>query len=267
MRLRWFLSMTLILALAAGLTVVISERLDEGGEGSDQVVGADGAVPSETTTSVGSPATDPPTGGLQVTGTVTALHLEDAVVDPREVPTPLTIVSDRGFGNGGEVLGVLVDDTEQSIVWDGGTPFVLSSGGALVLDPLTLDLAPEGVRLALSSGVHSFTPGTYQLDTPVAVGASGVAGARESVAFEVTDHTTFEPRGDAALFLAPIAPRHLLGPGTVHLEGTLEVTDADGTRSITKLDAATGAFDITLTPAPGGGWTITATIQGKATTT
>ena len=267
MRLRWFLSMTLIVALTAALTVVVSQRL-EGGEADEQVVGAqDGTVPPDSSaTTTGSDPSTPAAGRVGVTGTVTAVHLEGAVVDPREVPTPFTVTSERGFGNGGEITGVLIDGKEQTIVWDGGRPFVLSSGGAMVLDPVTIDLAPEGLRVALSSGVHVFTPGTYQLDTPVAVGSSGVAGARESVAFETTDHTTFEPRGDAALFLDATTASHLLGPGIVHLEGTLEVTDEDGVTSVTTLDAVIGAYDITLTPVAGQGWTISAALQGKTTT-
>lgn len=265
-RLRWFLSMTVILAVTVGLTVLISERLDAGGDGGDQVIGgADGSITpgAESTTTSGPPV--PPAGQVRVTGNLTAVHLDGAVLDPREVATPFTVVSDRGFGNGGELTGVEVEGTEVSIVWDGGRPFVLSSGGAMVLDPVTVDLAPEGVRLALAGAVQGFTPGTYQLDTPVAVGTSGVAGGREAVTFDAGDRSTFAAKGDAALFLGPIKPRHLLGPGTVHLEGTLELTGAGGARPAATLDAATGAFDITLTPVAGGGWTITATLQGETT--
>jgi hypothetical protein len=177
------------------------------------------------------------------------------------------VVSDRGFGNGGEITGVTVEGTAKTIVWDGGRPFVLTSGGQLVLDPVPVDLTPEGLRLALSDAVHAFTPGTYQLDTPVAVGASGVAEARDAVTFESTADSRFEPRGDAALVLPASAPRRLVGPGTVHLEGTLELTDATGTRAVVTLDMATGAYDVALTPSPEGGWTVTATLQGETTAT
>lgn len=250
--------MALIVALTAGLTLVVSQRL-AGSGGDDQVVGPTGtAAPDGSATA---------TGAVRVTGTVTAVHLQGAVVDPREVPTPFTIVSERGFGNGGEITGVLIDGTEQTIVWDGGRPLVLSSGGAMVLDPVTIDLLPEGLRVTLSPAVHAFTAGVYQLDTPVAVGSRGVAGARESVIFETTDHTTFEPRGDAALLLDLAEPSHLLGPGVVHLEGALEVADEGSVRSVSTLDAEVGAFDITLTPVVGDGWTISAALQGDTTTT
>jgi hypothetical protein len=267
-RLRWFLVMTSILVATVGVTVVIAERLDSGNDAGDQVVGGpNGTVaPGEritTTTTAGSSV--PASGQVTVTGTVTAVYLEGAVLEPREVPTPLTIVSDRGFGNGGEIAGVMVDGSDKTIVWDGGRPFVLSSGGALVLDPVRADLTAEGLRLALSDAVHTFAPGTYQLDTPVAVGARGVAEARDAVTFESRDGTVFEPHGDAGLVLAPTGPHRLLGPGTVHLEGTLEVTDRTGARPVATLDMATGAYDLTLTPVPGGGWTVTAVLQGGTT--
>ena len=89
-----------------------------------------------------------------------------------------------------------------------------------------------------------------------------MAGARESVVFDAVEASTFEPRGDAALVLAPAEPRHLLGPGVVHLEGTIEVRDASGTRTVTRLDAAAGAFDLVLTPASGGGWTVEGRLGG-----
>jgi len=268
-RLRWFLTMTTILATVVGLTVLVSQRVEgDGGAGGAQIVmGPDGTPDLGATSTTVAGTSVPPAGQLQVSGTVTAVHIEGAVVDPRELATPFTVVSERGFGNGGELNGVKVEGTPASVVWDGGRPFVLSSGGAMVLDPVTVDLVPEGLRLALGDAVQGFTPGTYQLDTPVAVGTSGVAGARDSVTFDADDSSSFSARGDAAVVLPPDAARHLLGPGVVHLEGTLELTDAAGSRSATTLDAAAGAFDLTLSPTPGGGWSITAILQGETTTT
>ena len=265
MRLRWFLTMTTIVVAVAALTVLISNGLDRGGgAGGDQVI----AVPGSTTTSASSTSTTSgisPDAAARVSGTVTAVHLEGAVVDPREVPTPLTVTADRGFGNGGRISGVTVEGTRATIEWDAGTPFVLSSGGALVLDPVRMDLTPEGLRLNLADAVHTFVPGTYHLDTPVAVGTTGVASARESVVFDASAESTFEPRGDAALFLTDAKARHLLGPGAVHLEGTLEVTDPSGEHAVTRLDAAEGAYDLVLTPAAGGGWSVEGLLAGDLT--
>jgi hypothetical protein len=83
--------------------------------------------------------------------------------------------------------------------------------------------------------------------------------------FDATAESTFEPRGDAALFLTNAKARRLLGPGVVHLEGTLEVTDPSGERAVTTLDAAEGAFDLVLTPAAGGGWSVEGLLAGELT--
>jgi hypothetical protein len=99
----------------------------------------------------------------------------------------------------------------------------------------------------------------------VAVGAAGFASARDAVTFTADATSLFDAYGDAALLLGPEGPRRFLGPGTVRLEGELEVTDADGTRTVTSLDAATGAFELTLTPTGAGGWSIDAVLQGQVT--
>lgn len=245
-----------VLAFTVGVTVVASDRLDLGSRANDQVVsGPDGGVVS-TTTLPGDPTVVPGPGQVRVQGTLTALHIEGAVLAPREVPTPLTIVSDRGFGNGGELTGIVVDGKASTIVWDGGRPFVLSSGGAITLDPGVADLVPEGLRLLLGGSAHALAPGTYRLDTPVAVGSSGIATPRDSVVFDASSQSLFEARGDASIVFGPDAPRRLLGPGRVQLEGTLELTNAAGTRTATTLTVELAAFDLTLTPDGAGGWRI-----------
>ena len=259
--------MTTILAAAAALTVlafVAVERLGDGGDAGDQVVGG----PSDlTATTAPRPTTPPevPAGAARVSGTVTGLHLELAVPEPRTVDSPFTITANRGFGNGGTITGVTVDGMVATVEWDAGRPFVISSGGALVVDPVRIDLTPEGIRLNLADGVHGFEPGTYHLDTPVAVGTSGVAMPRETLVFHATAESRFQPRGDAALFLDAQQVRHLVGPGVVHLEGTLELADASGTRAVASLDATEGPFEITLTPLDDGGWTIDARLGGGIT--
>jgi hypothetical protein len=258
--------MVTILAVAVGVTVLVDQGL-RGGTGSDDQVVAASTTSSSTTSTSSTTTTAPAPGDVRVTGTVTAVHLEGAVLDPRDLPTPLTVTADRGFGNGGRLSGVTVDGTPVTIEWDAGRPFVLSSGGALVVDPVRIDLTAEGLRLNLADGVHGLQPGTYHLDTPVALGSSGVAEARESVVFAATDASTFEPRGDAALFLGRDQPRRVVGPGRVHLEGALQLQDGAGTRSIGSLDAGEGAYDLTLTPAADGGWTVTALLGGEVTAT
>jgi hypothetical protein len=257
--------MASVLLLAAAVTVAVSKSLEDvGGDSGDQVISVAPATSTSTTAPTTTTAATPKTTA-QVHGTVTAVHIEGAVLDPREVPTPLTITADRGFGNGGRINGVTVDGLPATIEWDAGRPFVLTSGPALVLDPVAVDLVPEGLRLGLADAVHAFAPGEYRLDTPVAVGVSGMAGARDFVVFQAGRDATFEPHGDAALVLDGSRPRHVFGPGLVHLEGSLELTDASGTREVERLDASEAPFDLVLQPGPEGGWVVTGRVGGAVT--
>ena len=263
-RLRWFLTMTTILLATAAVTVLAVTFFDRPSDGADQVVAPPPAAGATSTSTAPAP-TVLGAGAVRVTGTLTAAHLEGAVLAPREVAVPFTVTADRGFGNGGRVTGVLVDGSPATIEWDAGRPFVLSSGVALVLDPIAMDVVPEGLRLDLAGAVHALLPGDYHLDTPVAVGTSGVASARESVDFEAIEGSAFEGRGDAAIVLPASQPRRVVGPGVAHLEGSLQLTDAAGTRTITRLDAAEGPFDLTLTPSPDGGWAVDGRLGGQVT--
>lgn len=247
--------MALVLVVVA--TVVVYTQLDVASDGGDQVVsGTDGidATPS------GHGA-----GEVEVHGTVTAVLIADAVLQPREVATPLTISSERGFGNGGELTSIVVDGEPSTIVWDGGRPLTLSSGGALRLDPVGLTLVPAGLKAVLGQSNHALTPGTYELDAPVAVGQAGIATPRDTVTFDAVDGSLFEARGDASLILGPEAPHRVVGPGKVLLTGTFEIVDADGTRSASSLGTEVVPFDLTFTPDGAGGWTVDGVVDGAVT--
>jgi len=250
--------------------VVVLDGVDDATGGDDQLV--DDPVGTDTTgtgTSPGAaggdpaavtddPVLRPAAGQVRVNGTITALHLEGALPEPRLVSTPLTLVSERGFGNGGEVTGVQISGRDSEVVWDGGRPFLLSSGPGLELDPVEVDLVPEGLRLALGGGIHAFAPGEYRLNTPVAVGSAGIATAQDAVTFEAGTDALLAASGDTALVLGPTGPHRLVGPGLVHLEGDLTILDEDGTSRVTSLDLADGVFDLVLTPTPTG-WTVSGT--------
>lgn len=258
--------MTTILVAVAALTVLASEGLGQlgGGDGDDQVIRPpDATVATSTTTSTS--GGDALADAVEVTGAISRMHLELAIPEPRTLAAPFTITAERGFGNGGTITAVRVEGTPATIEWDAGRPFVISSGRALLLDPVSMDLTPIGIRLNLADGVHGFAAGTYHLDTPVAVGSSGVASPRESVVFDADDDSRFELRGNAALFLQGSSVRRLRGPGTVHLEGTFELRDQTGTRSVTKVDVEDAPFELTLTPADGGGWRLEARLGGEIT--
>jgi hypothetical protein len=252
-RVRWFLTLASVVLLVVGLTVVIHDQLDN-----NKSSGTAAATPG----AIGDLPTGP--GLVTVAGTVTALHLEGAVLDPRTVPTPLTLSSERGFGNGAEVTGVDVAGKPSVIVWDGGRPFVLASGPGVVLDPVVVDLGPDGVRLALGDSAHALQPGSYQLNTPVAVGgASTTPTEADAVAFTAGPNTLLEAKGDTALvFPHTGGPVHLKGPGVVHLGGTLTVTRGGKHASATTLDLGNGPFDLIFTPITGG-WAVAGRVQSQ----
>jgi hypothetical protein len=262
MRFRWYLLVAAWAVAAIGLGAVIVEGQDDATDGSDQVLDRPDATgapasPADQGEVTDDPVIRPASGQVRISGTVTVLRLEGALLEPRLVPTPLTVVSDRGFGNGGEITGAQVARRDSEIVWDGGRPFVLSSGPGLVLDPVSVELVPEGLRLLLGGGVHGLEAGEYRLNTPVAVGSGGLATAHDALTFLAGPDTLFAASGDTALVLGPAGPHRFLGPGGIHLEGDLEVLDDRGRSAQSTFDIGEGAFDLVLTPGAAGGWTVT----------
>jgi hypothetical protein len=267
-RLRLFALLSLVVLAVVGATVVIYDRLEGFNAPSDQVVGP----PEEGDSAEGDPALsdgvvdggaegDGESGVLRIEGTVTAMLLEGARLDPQAVPTPLTLESERGFGNGGEITGVTVEGRESTIVWDGGRPFVLSSGPGLVPDPTTVELVDGGLRVGLGGGAHALEPGTYRLNTPVAVGTRGVATPRDSVTFVAGEDAQLEAEGDTALVLGAAEGQGFVGPGDVHLEGELLVDQAEGTQEATSLDLDGQPFELVLTAFEGGRWTVSGRVE------
>jgi hypothetical protein len=266
MRLRRLLALVAALAATVAATVVVYERVEGFNGPSDQLVGpassGEGRTEGDTEVEDAVEAPEPGAPGtFGVEGVVTAVHLEGAVLQPRLVPTPLTLVSERGFGNGGELTGVLVGGEPSAVVWDGGRPFVLTSGPGLVLDPATVDLGPDGVRITLGGGVHALEPGDYRLDTPVAVGQAGVATPYDALDLTAGPAAQLEASGDTALLLGPDGPWRFVGPGLVHLEGELLVDRPEGVQPAATLDLRAGPFELELAPLEGGGWSVTGRIQ------
>lgn len=253
MRPHLFLALWAVLVLVIGATVVASDRLDLGGGGADQVIGGpDGVVTSTTAPTIVVPGP----GQVRVSGTLSTLRLDGALLQPRLLATPLTITANRGFGNGAELTGISVDGKPSTIVWDGGRPFALFGGAGIIPDPLIVELGSDGLRVTLGRSAHRLEPGTYRLDTPVGVGTSGIATPRDSVIFDATDESMLAARGDAAVMLSPSSPHRFLGPGRVDLRGFLDLTDADGTRQAPSYEVDVAAYDLTIEPDGSGGWTI-----------
>jgi len=66
--------------------------------------------------------------------------------------------------------------------------------------------------------------------------------------------------GNAQVHLKP-ASLQITGPGSVTLNGALQMQTASGTRSVQSVMFGPGSYQISLTPAPSGD-TIRATLQG-----
>jgi hypothetical protein len=271
---RWILLVVSWAVAAVGIGAVVQDRLDDGGAAGDQVI----EVPASDAGDVATDGTVPPGAGsatddpvlraadqMRITGTVTVVGLGATRLEPSVVATPLTLLSEeRGFNNGGELTGVTVSDRDSTIVWDGGRPFVVSSGPGLAVGAGDVELVPEGLRYTLGPGAHVFERGSYRLNTPVAVGSTGIATARDSVTFVAGPEARFAPTGHVSVVLGPTGPHRLIGAGFVRLEGELQIEDATGRRAVTELELAQVRSDLVFTPSPTGGWTVSGTVDADA---
>jgi hypothetical protein len=257
-RVRWLLGLWSTLALVVGLTVVVDDVLDLGGPADDPVIGAD---PATTGTTV-APAEALRPDQARVSGTVTAVRLGAAALEPRVLDLPLVIEADRGFGNGARINGTVVDERPSIIEWDAGRPMALGGDGKLELNEIDVELTGAGLRLALGGRTHRLLAGSYRIDAPVAVGSVGLTTPRDAVSFTTTrGGAELVARGDAAIVLRDVSAL-FLGPGSVELGGDLSVTTADGSRPAGQVRLPDGRFEVTVRAGPDGTWEVEAILQG-----
>lgn len=192
-----------------------------------------------------------PIGQAEVSGTLRRLAATDAVGPP--LPLPITITEGTAV-----VEEALVRGERASVAWDGGRPFRLSgSGGGLDLGPTAVTVEGATTRWPLDDGVRVVLPGEYVVETPVAVGAAGLATPRDGVTFTADEETTIATTGWT--IERTVGALHLEGPGSLVLEGDLVVRTRDGERRATRLALPDGPFVVDL--APGG--LVTATVRGE----
>ena len=258
---KYFVGLLALLGLAAGLTFggyqlwdhAVSTRTgadDNGGV----IAGGATTVPGATTTALAAKQ-------VTVTGTVSALHVEGAVIEPLGLPLTIT-TPERGEGSGATVKGITVDGKASGIEWDAGTPLELGGDGTLQLAPLGLDADADHLYVSFATGAHGFSPGEYHIDTPVAVGTGGLATPMKSVTFEATTSSTITFRGNASTTLDP-RQLSIRGPGKVVLAGDLTVTQPDGsTLKAAMVTLESGPFQLAITPVEGGYTLRQATLQG-----
>lgn len=194
-----------------------------------------------------------PEGQAEVSGTLTTFTADDANGPPLSLPIQI----DHG---GATIEGAIVDGQRSTIVWDGGRPFQLSGSGAIDLGPTHVELG-VGALFWPIDGIRLLTPGEYRVDTPIAVGAGGLARPRDSVTFTANEETTLETTGGATVLRGPQV-LHLEGPGSFTAEGTFSIKTRDGTRTATKVAFGPGSFVVDLQP----DGALTAVFNGPLTT-
>lgn len=256
-----FLAGLAVVAVVAGVTYGVVVALDVG---TDDVEAASPAGAGEPPPETLVPLTQ---DQVAVTGVAFGVTAERARLD--RVPTPLQVTVAAGAG-GATLHDVAVDAQPSEIVWDGGRPFDLHGEGLGILpQSVGVVASPTTVTVTFADGdVHGLVPGSYGLQTPVAVGSLGVARPFDAVAFGATVESTVAFRGGASTSMLP-RRLEMEGPGRVVLHGMLEVRRPDGaTVATASVELPEGPFELTITPRPdGSGYDVDAVLQGAVQVT
>ena len=240
-----FLIGLLVLGVAGGATFGIAQVIgvdDDSGDGGE----GQGSVTSTTPTS--DPSLTPEQ--VSVSGTVSAMTIEGAVLS--EVTVPSVVTPSAGLGAGARFEDVLVDGETSTIAWDAGRPLVFGEATplrVLLLAPVSLTADLAGIVVTFAEGaVHGVAPADYGIIAPVAVSSGGLARPRDAVDFTASAATTVAFTGGANSTIAPI-PMSVTGPGRVVLEGQLLLRRPDGTTTeVTRVELPTGSYRVAFTP-------------------
>ena len=253
-----FLAGLLVVLAVAGGTFLAVKALDLD---EDDVAAGGSAVSGD---GDGGEATDEPVlqdDQVAVTGIATGITIEGATF---EIPTPIVVnTAERGVG-GGVLTDVEVDGELTDVAWDAGRPFDLQGAGGITPQAMNLYAAPTAITVGFVDDlVNELVPGSYGLETPVAIGRGGLARSQQAVAFEATVESTLVFRGGATTAIPPRALSFQDG-GHVLIEGTLQVRRPDGTvTDVTGIDLPEGEYRLTATPrADGTGYDVEALLQG-----
>jgi len=257
---KYFVGLIAIIALIAGATVAGYWYFENDVETRGGDAGDFGVIEGVSTL----PTSIPAASQVIVQGSITSIHLEGARVD--QLPLPLVFVTPSRGEGGATFLNVQVDGEATEIDWDSGQPLrVDGDGGFLVTGPLTIDTDPTNTVIGMGDAPHGFSPGTYSINSSVAVGAGRLARAADSVSFVATDGSSVAFRGTASSTM-PTVGLAMNGAGSVVIQGDLTLVRPD--RSQTKVKSVTltsGPFHVTTT-SENGNLTVQATLQGAVTT-
>jgi hypothetical protein len=251
----------LLTADAIGVVVVTARHQDRAASVTAGVTPPTTAPPRSAATTT----TAPPlaSGQTVVTGTVSSISAAGATGPQLTTPLLITIPV-RGQGSAYIYNADVSGHPGETIYWYGGQPLsILGSGGALIPGRINVTVDPSGSTWYLDGAERKWVPAAYQVDTPVAVGSTGLANAEPSADFTAGSTTVLASHGDATLH-RPAMALHLTGPGAVQIQGRLKVRTRSGTTSASTLNLASGSdYVIDLTPVAGGGLAIQATLQGR----
>ena len=212
---RWLLGVVIAALLAGGITTVVT---DDPPEPVIETVFRDEVVLPE--------------HQAEVSGRIDGFVADDANGEPLAMPVELP--SGRAT-----IEGALVGGERSTIVWDGGRPLRLSGTGAIDLGPTRVELVDGAVRWSID-GLRILQPGSYRIDTPVAVGSGGLARPRDVVDLTADEETTIDTSGGGAV--ARGLPVHLEGPGSFRADGAFRVRTRAGTIDATHLEFGPGSF-------------------------
>lgn len=244
----------LVAAVTFGAVQVLGlDEDDLSAGGDDPTIAGDGS---------GEPGAGLRADQVEVTGIAVAITVEGSTID--QLPAPLTVT-----GGGGTVRDVEVDGRLSEIVWDGGRPFVLEGAGALHPQAVNLFAEPTVITVGfVDEVVNELDPGSYGLETPVAVGTGGVAVARDAVPFSASAESTVVFRGGSTTSILP-TELSFEADGRVILAGDFQVRRPDGTTAQAGgIELAEGSYRLTATPRPdGSGYDVTALLQGPIAVT
>ena len=259
-----FLIGLLVVAAVAGATfgVVKALGLDEDdvdAGGPDVTVGDGGGGTPE------SPEIELLEDQVEVTGTAVGITVEGAAFD--RIDTPFVVTTPARGQGGATLTDVEVDGQLTDVVWDAGQPFDLRGDGGIIPQAMNLFAAPAAITIGFpDERVNEIVPGSYGLETPVAIGRGGLARPQNAVAFEATAESTLVFRGGAS---TSIPPRELSleAGGRVVVEGTLRVRRPDGTTAdVAGVELVEGAYRVNATPRPDGtGYDVRVLLQGPVT--
>lgn len=264
----FFLGGLAVVLVVAGVTFAVVQAL---GLDEDDAVAA-GDDPTVVDPGGPTPTTEPELvlaeDQVEITGVAVGLTVEGSTLERIETPLVVT-VPEPGAGAGATLFDVEVDGLLSEVVWDGGRPFDLEGVGGIVPGSLNLFAAPTSITVGFVDGVaNQFVPGSYGLETPIAVGRDGLAQAQGAVAFRATVESTVVFRGGARTSMLP-RELQLEASGRVLIEGELEVRRADGvSASATIVELPAGAYRVEATPRRDAtGYDVTILLQGDITVT